>query len=155
MLGAQSGIGGGGRYDGLMAELGGQSLSGIGFGLGVDRTLLAAEAEGRTVGDGRRCDVYGVPLGEAASRELAVLAAQLREAGIRVDRSYGGRGVKAAMKSADGSGALLAVILGDRDLEAGTAMVKDLDSGDQDAVPLTTLGSELLARLARARDQEK
>ena len=62
-LGAQSGMGGGGRYDGLMAELGGQSLSGIGFGLGVDRTMLAAQAEGIHVGDESRCEVYGVPMG--------------------------------------------------------------------------------------------
>src|SRR3954454_20839518 len=63
-LGAQSGIGGGGRYDGLMRQLGGQDLSGIGFGLGVDRTVLALRAEGRTVGNPSRCDVFGVPLGE-------------------------------------------------------------------------------------------
>ncbi|MET0864614.1 MAG: histidine--tRNA ligase, partial [Nakamurella sp.] len=90
-LGAQSGIGGGGRYDGLMAELGGQSLSGIGFGLGVDRTLLAAQAEGVRVGDESRCDVYGVPIGTEASSQLAVLAGELRRADIRVDMAYGGR----------------------------------------------------------------
>ncbi len=135
-LGAQSGIGGGGRYDGLMAELGGQPLSGIGYGLGVDRTVLAAAAEGVAVGDGARCDVYGVPLGSAASRELAVIAGRLRAAGLRVDRSYGGRGLKAAMRSADASGARVALVLGDRDLEQATVMVKDLASGDQQAVAL-------------------
>ena len=65
-LGAQSGIGGGGRYDGLMRQLGGQDLSGIGFGLGVDRTLLALRAEGKSVGTTTRCDVFGVPLSEPA-----------------------------------------------------------------------------------------
>lgn len=135
-LGAQSGMGGGGRYDGLMAELGGQALSGIGFGLGVDRTVLAAKSEGLTVGDDARCEVYGVPMGAAASRELAVIAGQLRAAGIRVDRAYGGRGLKAAMKSADASGARVALVLGDRDLEQGTVMVKDLISGDQRPVAL-------------------
>ena len=64
-LGAQSGIGGGGRYDGLMRQLGGQDLSGIGFGLGVDRTLLALKAEGKTVGEAALVDVFGVPLGDA------------------------------------------------------------------------------------------
>ncbi len=135
-LGAQSGVGGGGRYDGLMAELGGQPLSGIGFGLGVDRTVLAAQAEGVTVGSPARCEVYGVPMGAAASRELAVLAGRLRALGIRVDRSYGGRGLKAAMKSADASGARVALIAGDRDLEQGTVMVRDLVSGDQQPVAL-------------------
>src|SRR6195952_3482083 len=125
LLGAQSGLGGGGRYDGLMSELGGQALSGIGFGLGVDRTVLAAQAEGLAVGSVARCEVYGVPMGAAASRELAVLAGRLRGAGIRVDRSYGGRGLKAAMKSADASGARLALIAGGRDLHQGTVRGKD------------------------------
>ncbi len=146
-LGAQSGMGGGGRYDGLMAELGGQPLSGIGFGLGVDRTVLAAAAEGIAVGDPARCEVYGVPLGDAASRELAVVAGLLRAAGVRVDRSYGGRGLKAAMRSADASGARVALVLGDRDLEQGTVMVKDLVSGEQEAVALDQVTAAVTAVL--------
>src|SRR6195952_3681701 len=146
-LGAQSGMGGGGRYDGLMAELGGQPLSGIGFGLGVDRTVLAAAAEGVVVGAPARCEVYGVPLGDAASRELAVVAGRLRAAGIRVDRSYGGRGLKAAMRSADASGARVALVLGDRDLEQSTVMVKDLVSGDQQAVALDEIEAAVAALL--------
>ena len=130
-LGAQSGIGGGGRYDGLMAQLGGQNLSGIGFGLGVDRTLLALHAEGKTVGDATRCDVYAVPLGERAKVELARIGAQLRSAGLRVDMAYGDRGVKGAMRAADRSGAKIALVAGDRDIEAGTVGVKDLSTGDQ------------------------
>ena len=149
-LGAQSGMGGGGRYDGLMAELGGQSLSGIGFGLGVDRTLLATEAEGLSVGDESRCQVYGVPMGEQASQVLAVLAGRLRAAGVRVDRSYGGRGLKAAMKSADASGASWALILGERDLEAGTVVARDLGSGEQTNVPLDDVVSWISDRLVRS-----
>ena len=148
LLGAQSGIGGGGRYDGLMAELGGQPLSGIGFGLGVDRAVLAAQAEGVLVGQQSRCEVYGVPMGAAASRELAVIAGRLRADGVRVDRAYGGRGLKAAMKSADASGARIALILGDRDLEQGTVMVKDLVSGDQTPVALDAVESAVTAILA-------
>ena len=140
-LGAQSGIGGGGRYDGLMAELGGPSLSGIGWGLGVDRTLLAAQAEGLTVGEQSRCDVYGIALGASASAALVPLAGELRRAGIRVDLSYGGRALKGAMKAADGSGAKVALVLGERDLAAGTVMVKRLDSGEQQAVPLADVVS--------------
>ena len=115
-LGAQAAIGGGGRYDGLMAELGGQPLSGIGFGLGVDRTLLAAQAEGLAVGEQSRCDVYGIPLGAAASAALVGVAGRLRRAGVRVDLAYGGRALKGAMKAADTSGARVALVLGDRDL---------------------------------------
>ena len=147
-LGAQSGIGGGGRYDGLMAELGGQDLSGIGFGLGVDRTMLALRAEGRTVGESTRCDVFGVPLGEQAKLELASVAAALRAAGVRVDLAYGERGVKAAMRAADRSGAVLAVVAGDRDIEAGTVGVKDLATGEQTDVPIAAAAAEILSRLA-------
>jgi histidyl-tRNA synthetase len=146
-LGAQSGIGGGGRYDGLMATLGGQPLSGVGYGIGIDRTLLACRAEGLTPWSEARCEVFGVPLGDAARSSLVVLAAQLRRAGVRVDLSYGGRGLKGAMKSADRSGARFALVLGERDIEAGTIGVKDLASGDQQPVPLDEVLDHLVSRV--------
>jgi histidyl-tRNA synthetase len=149
-LGAQSGIGGGGRYDGLMATLGGRPLSGIGFGLGVDRALLACRAEGLAPWSEARCEVFGVPLGAAAQRRLVVLAAQLRREGVRVDLSYGGRGLKGAMKSADRSGARYALVLGERDLDAGTIGVKDLVSGEQEPVALDGVVDHVVARLAAA-----
>ncbi|WP_020573694.1 histidine--tRNA ligase [Actinopolymorpha alba] len=145
-LGAQSSIGGGGRYDGLMATIGGPDLGGVGFGLGLDRTILAVEAEGLTVGDRSRCDVYVVPLGAAARRRTVTLLRDLRQAGVRSDTAYGGQGLKGAMKAADRSGAAFAVVLGDRDLEQQTAQVKDLRSGDQQAVPL----DEVVQRLVQA-----
>ena len=147
-LGAQSGIGGGGRYDGLMAQLGGQDLSGIGFGLGVDRTVLALRAEGKAVGDRRRCDVFGVPLGERAKLELARLAAALRATGVRADLAYGDRGIKGAMRAADRSGARIALVAGDRDIDAGTVGVKDLSTGEQVDVPLNSIVAEVLSRLS-------
>ncbi|MEU5845541.1 histidine--tRNA ligase [Saccharopolyspora shandongensis] len=150
-LGAQSGIGGGGRYDGLMAELGGQEYSGVGFGLGVDRTLLACQAEGLQVGDQARCDVYCVPMGETAKRRLVVAAGGLRAAGIRVDVAYGGKGLKGAMKAADRSGARFALVLGERDLEAGTAQLKELASGEQRAVSLESLEAEVRDAVAVPR----
>lgn len=146
-LGAQSGIGGGGRYDGLMETLGGQALSGVGFGLGVDRTLLACRAEGLTPWSEARCAVYGVSLGAAAQRRLVILAGELRRAGVAVDLSYGGRGLKGAMKAADRSGARFALVLGERDLDAGTVGVKDLVSGEQRPVPLESAAAELVALL--------
>jgi histidyl-tRNA synthetase len=147
-LGAQSGIGGGGRYDGLMRRLGGQDLSGIGFGLGVDRTLLALRAEGKSVGETTRCDVFGVPLSEPAKLKLAVLAGQLRGCGVRVDLAYGDRGLKGAMRAADRSGARLALVAGDRDIEAGTVGVKDLATGEQVSVPMDSVVADVLSRLA-------
>ncbi|BBX22342.1 histidine--tRNA ligase [Mycolicibacter terrae] len=148
-LGAQSGIGGGGRYDGLMRQLGGQDLSGIGFGLGVDRTLLALAAEGKAVGETARCDVFGVGLSEAAKLRLAVLAGQLRAAGVRVDLAYGDRGLKGAMRAADRSGAVVALVAGDRDLEAGTVGVKNLSTGEQVEVPIDDVVAQVLGRLPR------
>ena len=146
-LGAQSGIGGGGRYDGLMAQLGGADLSGIGFGLGVDRTLLALQAEGKTVGGTNRCDVFGVPLGDSAKLELVRLAAALRADGVRVDLAYGDRGIKGAMRAADRSGARIALVAGDRDIEAGTVGVKDLSTGDQVDVAIGSVVGEVVSRL--------
>jgi histidyl-tRNA synthetase len=146
-LGAQSGIGGGGRYDGLMAELGGQALSGVGFGLGVDRTVLAANAEGVTIGDAALCDVFCVPLGDAAKARLVTVAAALRAAGVRVDVAYGGKGLKGAMKAADRSGARLAIVLGERDLAEGVAQLKDLASGEQRPVPLADLVARIQSTL--------
>lgn len=146
-LGAQSGIGGGGRYDGLMAVLGGQPLSGVGYGIGVDRTLLACRVEGVSPWAEARCDVFGVPLGEAARSRLVVIAAGLRRAGVRVDLAYGRRGLKGAMKAADRSGARFALVLGERDLEAGQVGVKDLATGDQAPVPLDGAVDAVVAAL--------
>ena len=147
-LGAQSGIGGGGRYDGLMATLGGQELSGVGWGIGVDRTLLACGVEGLQPWSVARVEVFGVPLGDAARRRLVTIAGELRRAGVRVDLAYGGRGLKGSMKSADRSGARYALVLGERDIESGTVGVKDLASGEQRAVPLDSVVTELSSLLA-------
>jgi histidyl-tRNA synthetase len=150
-LGAQSGIGGGGRYDGLMATLGGQALSGVGYGIGVDRTLLACRAEGiqgpAAPWSEARCDVFGVPLGDAARSRLVVVAAELRRAGVRVDLAYGGRGLKGAMKAADRSGARFALVLGERDLAAGQVGLKDLATGEQAAVALDGAVATVVAAL--------
>lgn len=143
-LGAQSGIGGGGRYDGLMAQLGGQDLSGIGFGLGVDRALLALEAEEKQASTGRRVDVYGVALGAEAKRRMVSIVNDLRGRGISADMSYGDRGLKGAMKGADRAGALYALVLGDKELAEGTVTVKDLAAHEQHEVDLAAV-VELLA----------
>nr|EEI13527.1 histidine--tRNA ligase [Corynebacterium accolens ATCC 49725] len=145
-LGAQSGIGGGGRYDGLMAQLGGQDLSGIGYGLGVDRAILALEAEGITLeGSDSRVDVYGIALGTAAKRRMTGIINDLRKAGIAADMSFGDRGLKGAMKGADRAGARFALVLGDQELENGTVAVKDLAAHEQRDIEL----SQLVAVLGR------
>jgi histidyl-tRNA synthetase len=138
-LGAQAAVGGGGRYDGLSEDLGGPPLPSIGWALGVDRTVLALRAEGIPAADEARVAVYAVPLGAAAKRRLVPLVAELRAAGVATDLGYGDRGLKGAMKAADRSGAAYAVVVGERDLAAGLAQVKDLRSGDQIGVPFEDL----------------
>ena len=143
LLGAQSAIGGGGRYDGLSAELGGPDLSGIGYALGVERTILAMRAEGVVPPPGPRVAAFVVPLGDAARRYALTLLTQLRERGVPADMAYGGRGLKGAMKAADRSGAAYAVVVGERDLEDGVAQLKDLTSGEQRPVALAEVASTI------------
>ncbi|MEV6980192.1 histidine--tRNA ligase [Sphaerisporangium sp. NPDC051017] len=147
LLGAQSGIGGGGRYDGLSEDIGGPPLPGIGFAVGVDRIILAVEAENLSQEAPARVAVYGVPLGEEAARRMFRLVNELRAAGVPADMAFDGKGLKGAMKGADRSGAAYAVILGERDIAAGTAQVKNLASGEQDAVPLAEIVTTLKERL--------
>ena len=139
LLGAQSGIGGGGRYDGLMEQLGGQSLSGIGFGLGVDRALLAAEAEGVIGDDAFVSDLFIIPLGENAKTHALTIAASLRANGKKVEIAFGDRALKGAMKGADKSGATHVVVLGDAEISSGTALLKEMKSGVETSVKIDSL----------------
>jgi histidyl-tRNA synthetase len=150
-LGAQSAVGGGGRYDGLSEAIGGPPLPGVGWALGMERVLLALEAEsvdGRPAGPPAppRCDIYVVPLGAEAKRRAAIIVNALRAERLNVDMVYGTRGMKGAMKAADRSGAHTAIVLGDRDLEGGVAQVKDLKTGEQRSVSLNFLIEELVHR---------
>ena len=139
LLGAQSGIGGGGRYDGLMEQLGGQSLSGIGFGLGVDRALLAAEAEGVIGADAFVSDLFIIPLGESAKLQALTIASALRAKGKRVEIAFGDRALKGAMKGADKSGAMNVVVLGDSEIASGTVLLKAMKSGAETSVKIDSL----------------
>ena len=139
LLGAQSGIGGGGRYDGLMEQLGGQSLSGIGFGLGVDRALLAAEAEGVVGSDSFVSDLFIIPLGEKAKLQALTIASSLRAKGKKVEIAFGDRALKGAMKGADKSGAMHVIVLGDSEISSGTALLKEMKSGAETSVKIDSL----------------
>jgi len=128
--GSQNAIGGGGRYDRLVEDLGGPPTPGIGFALGVDRILLACDAEAVFPADPDRIDVFVVDVTDQTAA-LAVCA-ELRRAGIGADRSFGGRSMKAQMKLADRSGARFAAIIGPDEAAAGTVTLRDLRGGDQD-----------------------
>ena len=143
---AQNAVGGGGRYDGLAEDLGAPPTPGVGFALGVDRTLLACDAEGVFEAPAAAVDVFVV---DATGGNLAVvLTDQIRLAGLRADRSWDDRSMKAQMKAADRSGAALAVIVGDDERDNGTVTVRDLrgDAG-QEAVTLDSMIDTLRARL--------
>jgi histidyl-tRNA synthetase len=139
LLGAQSGIGGGGRYDGLMEQLGGQSLSGIGFGLGVDRALLAAEAEGVIGNDAFVSDLFIIPLGELAKINALTIAAHLRKNGKTVEIAFGDRALKGAMKGADKSGARYVIVVGESEISGGTVELKEMKSGHTSSVKIDSL----------------
>ena len=143
-LGAQSGIGGGGRYDGLMEILGGQSLSGIGFGLGVDRALLAAQAEGVISADQFTSDLFIIPLGDDQKSVALSLAAQLRSVGIRTEIAFGDRALKGAMKAADKSGSRYVVIIGDDEVASGSVELKRMSDGTITSVKISELQKALI-----------
>ena len=143
LLGAQSGIGGGGRYDGLMAELGGQSLSGIGFGLGVDRALLAAEAEGVINENSFVSDLFIIPLGDAAKEMAIKIASQLRGAGKSIEIAFGDRALKGAMKGADKSGARYVIVLGESEISSDTVELKEMKTGTTSSVKIASLISAI------------
>jgi histidyl-tRNA synthetase len=147
-LGAQSGIGGGGRYDGLMEILGGQSLSGIGFGLGVDRALLAAIAEKSLPAQDFTSDLFLIPLGESAMQVALTTAQVLRDAGIRTEIAFGDRALKGAMKAADKSGARYVVVLGDSELSSGDVDLKRMSDGVITSVKITQLRDQLRQALS-------
>ncbi|WP_406413325.1 histidine--tRNA ligase [Streptomyces halstedii] len=147
-LGSQSAVGGGGRYDGLSEMIGGPALPSVGWALGVDRTVLALEAEGIALDIPATTSVYAVPLGEEARRVLFGLVTELRKAGVATDFAFGGRGLKGAMKSANRSGARYTVVAGERDLAEGDVQLKDMESGEQQAVPVGDLVAVLQGKLA-------
>ncbi|GAA3991812.1 histidine--tRNA ligase [Streptomyces marokkonensis] len=148
-LGSQSAVGGGGRYDGLSEMIGGPSLPSVGWALGIDRTVLALEAEGIELDIPSATSVFAVPLGEEARRILFAKVTELRKNGVAADFSYGGKGLKAAMKAANRSGARYALVLGERDLAEGVVQLKDMESGEQAAIGVNEIVAELESRLGR------
>ncbi|MFB7826260.1 histidine--tRNA ligase [Streptomyces hydrogenans] len=147
-LGSQSAVGGGGRYDGLSEMIGGPALPSVGWALGVDRTVLALEAEGVTLDLPAPTSVFAVALGEEARRVLFGKVTELRRAGIAADFSFGGKGLKGSMKDANRSGARLTLVAGERDLAEGVVQLKDMESGEQRAVALDEVLEAVRAQLA-------
>jgi histidyl-tRNA synthetase len=144
LLGAQSAVAGGGRYDGLVETLGGPPTPGIGFGMGEERLALMLEAAGRPV-PATRPEVFFVSADEAGRREVLRRAAELRRAGIACDLDARGGKLKAQFKQAERVGARYAVVLGGDEVQAGRAKLKDLATREESPVAL----AELAARVSR------
>lgn len=142
-FGAITTLTGGGRYEGLVEEFGGPKVSGIGFGLSIERVLMALEARGLLEENNRTLDVYVVAVGEKASDYAAVMLRELRQSGITADKDYLQRKMKAQFKAADRSGAKHVIVIGENELETGAANVKNMETGDQQQVPFEALVSEL------------
>ncbi len=144
-LGAQSGIGGGGRYDGLMEVLGGQALSGIGFGLGVDRALLAAIAENTVPVADFTSDLFLIPLGDVNKSVVLKIASEIRKSGFTAEVAFGDRSLKGAMKGADKSGARFVAVVGDSERESGQIELKRMSDGTSISVKISELQKVLEA----------
>ncbi|WP_438434398.1 histidine--tRNA ligase [Gorillibacterium sp. sgz500922] len=150
-IGAIDTIGGGGRYNGLVGQIGGEEHDqpGVGMALGLERVLLVLEAQGAAIPDYAPLDLYLIGLGERAEAETVRLLHEARAAGLAADKDYQGRKMKSAMKSADRLAAREVAILGDDELDAGEISVKNMASGEQRKLPL----NEFIRVLAEAKRQ--
>jgi histidyl-tRNA synthetase len=142
---AQNAIGGGGRYDQLAEEMGGPPTPGIGFGIGIERVLIACDSEGVLPVGESRCDVFVVDT--VGSTEALRLLYELRELGLSADRSYGGRAMKRQLAAADRAGARYVVILAANEMAQGNVAVKDMRTGEQVEVPRDGLASRLKTQM--------
>ncbi len=138
-IGAQGTVCGGGRYDGLVEELGGPSMPGIGFGLGLERLLLVLESLGIELPEPRLCDAYVCTLGEAARVEGFCVTSKLRADGIKAECDHINRSLKAQLKYAAKLGAKFVAIIGDDELQKGVAVVRDMEKSEENTVPLEEL----------------
>ncbi|PWK09063.1 histidine--tRNA ligase [Tumebacillus permanentifrigoris] len=140
-------LSGGGRYNGMVQQLGGPDLSGIGFAVGIERVLIALQNQAVQVPLETGIDVFLVALGEAAQKRSVTLLQELRTTGLVADKDYLGKSMKAQMKAADRLKARQVVLLGDDELAAGIANVKNMETGEQVSVPLSELVEKLQQKL--------
>ncbi len=138
-IGAQSTVCGGGRYDGLVEEFGGDKTPAIGFGLGIERLLIRLSENGVEIPNDQKPDLYIAPLGEMAAQKAQVIAFTLRKNGIKVETDHIGRGLKPQMKYSDKIGAKYTLVLGDSEIETGKIRLKNMENGEQTEYELERL----------------
>ncbi len=147
-IGAQGTICGGGRYDGLMSQLGGPSLPGIGFGMGITRLILAMQASGVEFPSAPKPELYVASMGRAAMTKAIAITETMRESGIYGECDIMGRSLKAQMKYADKIGAKRVLIIGDSEIESGEAQLKNMATGEQETVKLDSVTEAVLRKIA-------
>ncbi len=148
-IGAQGTVCGGGRYDGLVEELGGPHIPSLGFGMGTGRLLMLLEAQGIELPKPDGCDIYIAPMGENASFEAAAIVADLRAGGISAQTDVVGRSLKAQMKYADKIGAKYTMVLGDDEIAQGKAKIKNMDNGESTEMELAEIADNFMEFLVR------
>ena len=146
-IGAQGTVCGGGRYDGLIKEMGGQPLPACGFGLGLERLLLLMEAQGTKFPEPKKCDLYIASMGESANIKAAAIAKELRSEGMCVQFDTVGRGLKAQMKYANKIGALYTLVLGDNEIETGNIKIKNMETGNESEMELADFAENFQAKV--------
>lgn len=146
-LGAQSAIAGGGRYDGLIEEIGGKPTPAVGFATGLERVLLALEKQNLLPEQKKHTDAYVVALGEAAQAPAFKLLTQLRHAGLKAGMDYAGRSMKAQMKQANKANARFALIIGEDEIKESCVMLKDMEKSEQQKVSFDTIIEKLCAEV--------
>lgn len=129
-LGAQSAVCAGGRYDGLVEEIGGPHVPALGFGMGIERLLLLLEAQEIKLPEAKKCEIYIANIGEEASLKAAAMATELRQSGMFAEFDVVGRSLKAQMKYADKIGARFTTVIGEDDIKANVAKVKNMQTGE-------------------------
>ena len=135
-IGAQGTVCGGGRYDGLIEQLGGKSVPALGFAMGIERLLLVMDKQGCDYIEPKKCDIYFATMGEAALEKAIALSHKLREYGYFAEFDLMGRGIKAQMKYANKVGAVFTAVIGDNELESGKVKLKDMEKGEETEIAL-------------------
>lgn len=135
-IGAQGTVCGGGRYDGLIEELGGKHVPSLGFAMGMERLLMLMEKQGIEIPAPSPCDLYIAPLGEEAKKKAFALVGKVRESGLFAETDVVSRGLRAQMKYADKIGARFSIVLGDDEITRGEAVVKNMETGQQTKISL-------------------
>ncbi len=142
-IGAQSTVCGGGRYDGLMEQMGAPATPSLGFAMGIERLLLVLANQQKCVGEKQNCDIYIAPMGEKAVIKAAALCSTLRKSGFAALTDICGRGLKAQMRYANKIGARFSVVLGDNELETGIIRLKDMAAGEEKEISLDNIAEFL------------